>query len=129
MWPAAIFSFSLVMITPMSHFFVFDWLQFTSMCCLFPIGYLPKPTYCVFPSSHFYGQTYLPPFAEFNHVHRSRWYSDNHFDDIIFSRMKLSTTAANTTTPAGHVDFPVITPILSMYLLTTSVVFNTCRSC
>ena len=45
--------FSLVMITPTSHFFVFHWLQFTSMCCLFPIGYLPKVTYCVFPGSHF----------------------------------------------------------------------------
>ena len=37
-------SFSLVMVMPMSHFFVFHWLQFTSMCCLFPIGYFPKPT-------------------------------------------------------------------------------------
>ena len=37
-------SFSLVMVTPTSHFFVFHWLQFTSMCYLFPIGYLPKPT-------------------------------------------------------------------------------------
>ena len=27
-----------------AHFFVFNWLQFTSTCCLFPIGYLPKPT-------------------------------------------------------------------------------------
>ena len=67
------FSFSLVMVTPTSHFFVFHWLQFTSMCCLFPIGY-------------FYGRTYLPPFAEF----RTMLYSDNHFFDIIFGRMKLS---------------------------------------
>ena len=37
-------SFSFVMVTPMSHFFAFHWLQFMSMCCLFPIGYLPKPT-------------------------------------------------------------------------------------
>ena len=35
-------SFSLVMVTPMSHFFIFHWLQFTSMCCSFPIGYLLK---------------------------------------------------------------------------------------
>ena len=33
-----------VMVTPTFHFFVFHWLQFTSMCSLFPIGYLPKPT-------------------------------------------------------------------------------------
>ena len=38
-------SFSFVMVKPTSHFFVFYWLQFASMCCLFPIGYLPKPTY------------------------------------------------------------------------------------
>ena len=37
---------------------------------------------------------YPPPFAEFNHVHWSRWYSDNHLVDIIFSRMKFSTTSA-----------------------------------
>ena len=39
---------------------------------LFPIGYLAKPTYCVFHGSPFYGRTYLPPFVEFNLVHRSR---------------------------------------------------------
>ena len=32
------------MVSPMSHFFVFHWLQFTSMRCFFHIGYLPKPT-------------------------------------------------------------------------------------
>ena len=42
--------------------------------------------------AQFYGRTYPPPFAEFNHVHRSRWYSDNHLVDII-GRMKLSTTS------------------------------------
>ena len=31
-------SFSLTMVTPTSHFFAFHWL-----CCLLPIGYLPKP--------------------------------------------------------------------------------------
>ena len=31
-------------LTPTSHFLVFYWLQFTSMRCLFPTGYLPKPT-------------------------------------------------------------------------------------
>ena len=120
-------SFSMVMVTSTSHIFVFHWLQFTSMCCLFPIGYSPKPTSSVFSGSHFYGWAYLSPFAEFNHVHKSRWYSDNYFVDIIFGRMKPSTTSADTT-PAGYGDIPVITPILSMYLSTTSVVFKTCMS-
>ena len=31
-------SFSLTMVMPTSHFFAFHWL-----CCLLPIGYLPKP--------------------------------------------------------------------------------------
>ena len=31
-------SFLLTMVTPTSHFFAFHWL-----CCLLPIGYLPKP--------------------------------------------------------------------------------------
>ena len=38
--------FSLTMVTPTSHLFAFHWL-----CCLFPIGYLPK----------FHGRTHLPP--------------------------------------------------------------------
>ena len=37
-------SFSLVMVTPTSHFFILHWLQFTSMCSLFPIHYLLKLT-------------------------------------------------------------------------------------
>ena len=61
-------SFSLVMATPTSYFFVFHWLQFTPICWLFPIGYLRKPTYCEVPGSHFYGRMYLPPFTEFNYV-------------------------------------------------------------
>ena len=32
-------SFLLTMVIPMSHFFAFHWL-----CCLLPIGYLPKPS-------------------------------------------------------------------------------------
>ena len=46
--------------------------------------------------AHFYGRTYLLPFAEFNHVLWSRWYSDNHLVDIIFGPMKLSTTSVDT---------------------------------
>ena len=74
--------------------------------------------------AHFYGRTNLPPVAVFNHVHRSRWYSDNHLIDIIVNRMKLSTTSADTRTPAGHGDIPVITPILLIYLSTTSAMFK-----
>ena len=111
--------FSLIMITPTSHFFVFHWLQVTSML-LVPHWLLAQ--------AHFHGWTYLPPFTEFSHIHRSRWYSNNHLVDIIFGRMKLSTTSADTTTPAGQGDIPVITPILSMYLSITSTVFNTSRS-
>ena len=38
--------------------------------------------------------------------------------------MKQSTTSADIRTPAGHGEIPVITPILSMYLSTTSDMFN-----
>ena len=55
-------SFSLTMVTPTSHFFAFHWL-----CCLFPIGYLPKPGSVAYASA---------TITEFNHVRRSRWYSD-----------------------------------------------------
>ena len=98
--------------------------------------------YWLLAQAHFYGWMYPPPFAEFNYVHRSRWYSDNHLDDIVFGWMKLSTTSAvfntcrtwwhsgnhfvdiifgqiklsttfaDTTTPAEHGDIPVITLIL-----------------
>ena len=90
---------------------------------LVPHCLLAKHTYCVFPGRHFHGRTCLPPFTEFNHVHRSKWYSDNHFVDINFGRMKLSTTSADTTTPAGHDDIPVINLIISMYFLLARVLF------
>ena len=61
----------------------------------------------ILAQAHFYGWTYLPPFAESNYVHRSRWYSDTHLVDIIYGRMKLSATSVDT--PAGHGDIPVIT--------------------
>ena len=124
----------------LQQFFFFNGYGYAdvSRCCfplvtvhvhvlLVPIVYLAKPIYCLFRGNHFYGRTNLPPFAEFNHVHWSSWYSDNHFVAIIFSRMKQS-TSADATTPAGHGDIPVIGPILSMYLSTTFAVFNTCRS-
>ena len=61
--------------------------------------------------------------TKFNHVHRSRWYSDNHFVDIIFGRVQLSQHPPIHST-CGLGDIPVINPVLSMYLLTTSAVFT-----
>ena len=91
------FSFSLVMVTVHVHvLLVPHWLL---------------------AQAHFYGKTYMAPFTEFNHVHRLRWYSDNPLVIIIFGQMKLSTTSADTATPAGHGDIPLVTPILSMYLV------------
>ena len=85
-------SFSLTMVTPKPHFFAFRWL-----CCLFPIGYLPKPTSVGRCSA---------TITEFNHVHRSRWYSDNHFVDIIFSQMQLSQhPPIHSTAPVGMRTF------------------------
>ena len=63
-------SFSLVIVTPTFHFFVFPLVSVHVHVLLVPHWLLAQ--------AHFYGRTYLPPFAEFNHVHRSRWYSDNH---------------------------------------------------
>ena len=37
------------MVTPTSHLFVFHWLQFTSMCCLFPLATCPIPLTECFP--------------------------------------------------------------------------------
>ena len=118
------YSFSLVMVTPTSHFFAFHWLQFTSMCCLFPIGYLPKPTsmggrICLLSLSSTtsigLGDIPIIPLLILSSVGwscqqhppihntcRTWWHSGNHFVDITFGRMKLSTTSA---------------------------VFKTCRSC
>ena len=107
-------SFSLVMVTPMFHFFVFHWLQFMSMCCLFRIGYLPKPTsmsghhspsstasigqgdipiitLLILSSAGRSCQQHLPIY----NICGTWWHSDNHFVDIIFGRMKLSTTFAD----------------------------------
>ena len=124
-------SFSLTMVTPTSHFFAFHWL-----CCLLPIGYLPKP-----------GSVGVRICTEFNHVHGSRWYSDifdrmhlfqhppysqhlwawwhfsNHLVDIILERMQLSQHPLIHST-CGHDAISVITPVLSIYLSTTSAVFT-----
>ena len=111
-------SFSLVMVTPTSHLFVFHWLQFTSMCYLFPIGYLPKLTsmggrICLHsPSSTTsIGQGDIPiitllilssagwssqQYPPMHNTCGTWWHSSNHFVDIVFGRVKLWTTSADT---------------------------------
>ena len=106
-------SFSSVMATPTSHLPVFHLLQFMSICCLFPIGYLPKPTST---GEHICHQ--LPSLTtsivrgdiptitlltlslagwscqhirRYENICRAWWHSGNHFVDIILSWMKLST--------------------------------------
>ena len=101
----------MVIVTPTSHIFVSHWLQFTSMCCLFDIGY-------------FSGRTYLPPFAEFNHVCGSRWYSDNHLVDIYLRSDEAVNNIHRCTTPAGHGDIPV--SLYWYYLRTDESVNNIC---
>ena len=55
-------SFSLPMVMPTSHFFAFHWL-----CCLLPIGYLPKLGSVCVCSCHYHRIWRRPPF---------RWFSD-----------------------------------------------------
>ena len=121
------------MVTPTFHFFAFHWL-----CCLLPIGYLSKPGSVGVRICHHH---------QFNHVHRSRWYSDifdrmhlfqhppyslhlwawwhfgNHLVDIILGRMQLSQHALIHST-WWYDDISVITLVLSTYLSTTSTVFT-----
>ena len=66
--------------------------------------------------------------TEFNHVYRSRWYSDNNFVDTIFCRMQLSKhPSIHSICEHGEISaitFPVISPILSMYLSKTPAVLT-----
>ena len=55
-------SFSLTMVMPTSHFFAFRWL-----CCLLPIGYLPKPGSVGVRICHYHRIKRRPLF---------RWFSD-----------------------------------------------------
>ena len=77
-------SFSLTMVTPTSHFFAFHWL-----CCLLPIGYLPKPGSVGIGICHYHQIQPQPQF---------RWFSD------IFDRMHLFSTSTVFTT-VGMVTF------------------------
>ena len=66
-------SFSLTMVMPTSHFFVFHWV-----CCLLPIGFLPKPGSVGVRICHNHQIRPRPQF---------RWFSD------IFDRMHLFSTS------------------------------------
>ena len=116
------------MVTPTSHFFAFHWL-----CCLLPIGYWPKPDSVGVRICHYHWIQPHPPF---------RWFSD------IFDRMHLFSISIVITAPVGKetfrqspcwyypwTDIAVSTSsdtqhlwtwwhVLSIYLLTTSVVFT-----
>ena len=78
-------SFSLTMVMPTSHFFAFHWL-----CCLLPIGYLPKPSSVGVRICHNHR---IQPHPQF------RWYSD------IFNQMHLFSTSTMPTAPVGMVTF------------------------
>ena len=78
-------SFSLTMVTPTSHFFAFHWL-----CCLLPIGYLPKPGSVGVRICHYHRIQPRPPF---------RWFSD------IFDRMHLFSISTIFTAPLCMVTF------------------------
>ena len=114
-------SFSLVMVTSMSHFFVFHWLQFTSMCCLFPIGYLPKPTSRGRHICH-HSLSLITSIGQGDILKSPCWY-------YLCPGEAVNNTCwyNNTCRTWWHSGNPP--PILSMYLSTISAVFNTCRSC
>ena len=78
-------SFSLIMVTPTSHFFAFHLL-----CCLLPIGYLPKPDSLGVRICHYH---WIQPRPSF------RWFSD------IFDRMHLFSTSPVFTAPQCMVTF------------------------
>ena len=78
-------SFLLTMVTPTSHFFAFHWL-----CCLLPIGYLPKPDSVGVRICHYH---WIQPHPLF------RWFSD------IFDQMHLFSTSTVFTATVGMVTF------------------------
>ena len=78
-------SFSLSMVTPMSHSIAFHW-----WCCLLPIAYLAKPGSVGVRICHYHRIQPRPVF---------RWYSD------IFDRMHLFSTSSVFTAPVGMVTF------------------------
>ena len=115
--------FSLVMVMPMPHFFVFHWLQFLSMSCLFPIGYLSKPTFMgglichhLLSSTMSIGQGDIPIITLL----------------ILSSARQSCQQHLLCSTPAGHGDILVIT-LLILSLVDEAVnnnswYNNTCRA-
>ena len=83
-------SFSLTMVTPTSHFFAFHWL-----CCLLPMGYLPKPGSVGVRICHYHRIQSRPPF---------RWFT------VIFDRMHLF--SISTVCNCGHGDISAITLLI-----------------
>ena len=125
-------SFSLTMVTHTSHFFVFHWL-----CCLLPIGYLPKPGSVGVRISHNhriqprpqvkvifrYLRLDAPVSTSYSQHLWAWWHIGNHLVDIIPGRMQLSQHPLIHST-CRHDEISVITPVLSIYLSTTSAVFT-----
>ena len=114
-------SFSLTMFTPKSHFFAFHWL-----CCLLPIGYLPKPGSVGVRICHYHQIQprpqvkvifqYLRPDAPVFNIQQhlwAWWHFGNHLVDIILERMQLSQHPLIHST-CGHDDISVIMPVLSV---------------
>ena len=122
-------SFSLTMVMPTSQFFAFHWL-----CCLLPIGYLPKPSSVGVRICHYHRIQRGPLFRWFSDIFDRMhlfstsqlwawWYFGNHLVDIILELLwSFQHPLIHST--CGHDDISVITPVLSIYLSTTSTVFT-----
>ena len=117
-------SFLLTMVTPTSHFFSFHWL-----CCLFPIGYLPKPSSVGVRICHYHWNSttstvqvifrYLRPDAPVFNIHRI--HSTSVYGDIsAITLLILSLSGCSCVnilwihSTCGHDDILVITPVLSV---------------
>ena len=110
MWPAAI---------PLFHWL---WLC-PRLTSLLSIGYVVCSPLATCPSPLLWADA-SGTITEFNHIHRSRWYSDNHFVDIIFGRMQLSQHLPIHST-CGHGDISAIT--LLILSLSGCSCLNICR--
>ena len=119
-------SFSLTMVMPTSHFLAFHWL-----CCLLPIGYLYKPGSVGVRICHYHRIQRRPLFGDFPisstgctcFQQWAWWHFGNHLVDIILERI-WSCQHRLIHSTCGHDDISVITPVLSIYLSTTSAVFT-----
>ena len=99
MWPAAI---------PLFH-----WLSLhPRLTSLLSIGYVVCSLLATCPSPLLWVDA-SATITEFNHVHRSRWYSNNHFVDVIFGQMQLSQHLPIHSTCGHGVISPITLLILS----------------